>query len=340
MQTLIIRRPDDFHVHFRQGDMLLHVASETADVFARAMVMPNTDPAIANGDDVDRYRREIRRALEGKLLGNPDFCPLMTFKITPLTTAEDVLSAQQYNAVAGKLYPDGVTTGSEGGVRDFKALYPIFELMSKQRLVLSIHGELPDAFCLDREEQFLEVLDEIINDFPDLRIVMEHLSTEAAVTAVREWPDTVAATITVHHLELTLDDLAGGHLNPHYFCKPLVKYPHDRDALLAAALSGNPKFFLGTDSAPHAVNKKECACGCAGVYTAPVAMPVLAEIFEKNDALDKLEAYTSQYGAEFYGLSLNDGTITLVKEDWVVEQTHPELVPYKIGQALHWKVQR
>jgi dihydroorotase len=212
--------------------------------------------------------------------------------------------------------------------------------MSDQRIVLSVHGELPGTFCLEREERFLEVLDDIVAEFPTLRIVMEHLSTEAAVLAVKEWRDTVAATITVHHLELTLDDLAGDRLNPHYFCKPLVKCPHDREALLKAALSGNPKFFLGTDSAPHAINKKECACGCAGVYTAPVAMPVLAQIFEDNNALDKLEAYTSQFGAEFYGLPLNEGTITLVKEDWIVQQTDSELVPYKLGETLRWRVKR
>ena len=334
-----MRRPDDFHVHFRQGDIMTQVVLETADVFARAMVMPNTKPAIANGGQIEQYREQINKILASSIFPN-NFEPLMTFKITPETAIGDVRSASSAGAIAGKLYPDGVTTGSEGGVRDFKALYEVFKEMSDSDLVLSLHGEVPDVFCLDREEMFLEVLGEIVDDFPDLKIVMEHLSTAAAVAAVISLPDTVAATITVHHLELTLDNVVGDMLNPHYFCKPLAKRPEDREALIRAVISGNPKFFFGSDSAPHPISKKECAEGCAGVYSAPVVLPVLVQIFEANDAPDKLEPFVSHYGADFYGLPRNEGTITLVKEPWEVRQVCSNLVPYRVGDILDWQVQQ
>ncbi|MBU6389666.1 dihydroorotase, partial [Patescibacteria group bacterium] len=240
--------------------------------------------------------------------------------------------------VAGKLYPEGVTTNSEDGVNDIPALYPVFERMAKEEFILCLHGERPGVFSLDRETAFLPVLEEIATRFPNLKIVLEHVTTEAAVELVKKLPDTVAATITVHHLYLTLDDVIGDKIRPHHFCKPVAKRPEDRAALLAAATSGNPKFFLGTDSAPHAVETKECEAGCAGVYTAPVAIPLLAEIFERQNALDQLEGFTSFFGAEWYGLPPNAAHITLQKQEWIVPDRCGTVVPFRAGKKLTWKV--
>ncbi len=340
MNELTIRRPDDMHVHFRLGPMLQNVVPATANQFARALVMPNTDPPVLNGYSVRCYRQEINDAVEASFPPEKSFEPLMTFKITPQTTGDDVISAKAVGAVAGKLYPDGVTTNSTGGVRDFKALHPIFNEMSGQNLVLCLHGEHPDAECMDRERRFVdEVFNELSYKFPKLRIVLEHISTEIGVEAVRRISSPlVAGTITAHHLELTHTDVFGGLLKPHLFCKPIAKWERDRDALLDAAMSGQPQFFFGSDSAPHLREMKECAEGCAGVFSAPVLMPLLAGIFDSNNALDKLEDFTSRFGAEFYGLPLNDGTITLVREECQVPQSYCGIVPYRAGEILPWRV--
>ncbi len=338
MNHLTIRRPDDFHIHFRRGAILQEVVPFTSRVFARAMVMPNTDPPILNGEDVILYREEILTACKGH-----GFEPLMTFKITPETTVQDVRSAKGSGAIAGKLYPDGVTTGSEDGVRDFDALDPIFEEMAKQNLVLSVHGEMPaPVYCMDREGRFLDILRDIAQRHQNLRIVLEHISSANGVDTVLDLPTNVAGTITAHHLELTTDDILGDLLRPHNFCKPVAKRPEDRQALRQAAVGGTSKFFLGSDSAPHPQSKKECDGGCAGCFTAPFLLPILAEIFEEENALERFEPFVSQYGAEFYGLPLNTGSITLAKRWGAVQHltysVDDPLVPYGNGRTFKWQI--
>lgn len=294
--------------------------------------MPNTVPPIANPEDVRCYRGEIEEATSGM-----SFQPLMTFKLLNATPADSVAALARSGAVAGKLYPQGVTTHSEDGVTDLKAIYPVLEAMQGEGLVLSIHGEKPNAFCLDREIQFLEQLDGVVNDFPKLKISLEHITTAAAVEFILQAPGNVAATITVHHLRLTLDDVIGDSIQPHHFCKPIPKRPTDLRALQRAATGGSPKFFLGTDSAPHRIDQKECASGCAGVFSAPVMMAALSETFDQLDALGQMEDFTSRFGAEFYGLSLNSGRLELVNESWLVPEKLGSFVPFCTGQELSWK---
>ncbi len=340
---LKIRRPDDFHVHLRQGEMLRHVVAATAVSFRRALVMPNTTPPIRTGADAMAYRERICAMAKEELgAGMWGFQPLMTIKLLVSTTPEIVREAAKVGVVAAKLYPAGVTTNSDDGVHpaDMLILGPVFEAMQDVDMVLCLHGEMPGVFCLDREEKFLDTLRMIAKAYPRLRIVLEHVTTAAAVAAVALLPPTVAATVTAHHLVLTLDDVVGDRLRPHHFCKPIAKYESDRLALVAVVTSGNPKFFLGTDSAPHARGTKECDGGCAGVYTAPVAMEVLAEVFEQQAALDRLEAFTSTFGARFYGLPLNEGYIELVKEPVDVPKELPGgLVPFRAGGKLSWLIQ-
>jgi dihydroorotase len=293
--------------------------------------MPNTTKPILTARDAVRYREEI-------IFETPVwFKPLMTIKLVRSTTPEVIADAKDAGVVAGKVYPEGVTTNSDDGVRNVKELYGVFEAMEKAGMILCLHGEVPDAFCLDREDAFLLALEDIATTFPKLKIVLEHITTASAAHVVTVLPANVAATITVHHLFITLDDVIGGMLSPHNFCKPVAKRPHDREALLRAAVSGNPKFFLGTDSAPHAAEKKECASGCAGCFTAPMALPALASIFDREGALNKLEAFTSTFGAEFYGLPLNEGEISLVKEDWRIPQVCG-VVPFMAGKTLSWRL--
>jgi dihydroorotase len=342
MTTLRIRRPDDFHVHLRQGEILAGVLPATALTFGRALVMPNTLPPILTAADAVSYRQAI--CVEIAKLGADHFHPLMTIKLVSSTTPQTILAARAAGVVAGKLYPEGVTTNSEDGVRDLEALYPVFEQMQACEMVLCLHGESPGVFCMDREQHFaLSVLPFLAGCFPKLRIVLEHVTTAAALRTVESLHDKVAATVTPHHLLLTLDDVVGDKLQPHHFCKPIAKTPQDRDALIAAAVSGNPKFFLGTDSAPHPRDQKECASGCAGVFCAPVAMEVLAEVFEQQEALPKLEALTSEFGARFYGLPLNDSYVQLVREPYAVPQYievgDTQLAPFRAATVLNWLCQ-
>ena len=338
MTPLRIRRPDDFHLHLRQGEMLRSVLPASGLHFARGLVMPNTDQPISDADMLSRYRSEILS------LNRWPFKPLMTIKITGKTTYETVLQASEAGAVAGKLYPRGVTTNSADGVEDITELDQAFAAMASVGMMLCVHGEKPGAFCLDREEAFLrDILPQIASAFPRLRIVVEHVSTAAAVSWVRHHRatsgnSTVAATITAHHLVLTLDDVVGDTLSPHNFCKPLAKRQEDRSALIEAATSGDPAFFLGTDSAPHARSDKESASGCAGVFTAPVALPVLAQVFEEADALNRLEQFTSVSGARFYNLPLNEGTFFLQRLPQQVPQEYNGVVPFLAGQQLGWSV--
>ena len=338
MTSFRIRQPDDFHLHLRTGEMLAAVLPATCQTFARALVMPNTSPPILDADILRRYRSEIKAA------GRPDFEPLMTIKITDETDYKTVVEASKAGAIAGKLYPRGVTTNSADGVEDIAKLDQVFDAMATTGMVLCVHGEAPDAFCLDREESFLrDQLSQVVSGFPTLHVVVEHISTASAVRWVQDCRargagSTVAATITAHHLVLTLDDVVGDTLAPHNFCKPLAKRPEDRSALIVAATSGDPGFFLGTDSAPHPRQAKECAAGCAGVFTAPVVMPVLAQVFEAADALDRLEQFTSVSGARFYGLPLNEGTLELQRLPHIVPQDHHGVVPFLAGRQLEWSV--
>lgn len=326
-----IRRPDDMHVHLRDGYMLRHMAQLSARHFARALVMPNTTEPIRNGLDVEAYRTEIKAAA-------PTLEPLMTIKLTDQTTEADIRSARAAGAVAAKLYPVGVTTNSADGVFDPCTLMPLFEVMAEVGMVLSLHGESPEAFCLDREEAFLKDLNEIVQAVWTLKVVLEHVTTAKAIFAVQALGENVAATITVHHLFLTLDDVIGDMLKPHHFCKPIAKRPEDRRWLREMATRGGHQFFLGTDSAPHTQRKKECPSGCAGVFTAPLAMPLLATLFEELGHLDSLEAFTSEYGARFYGLPPNQGTLELVREPMHVPAVYGEVVPFFAGKTLPWSV--
>ncbi|HSI20353.1 MAG TPA: dihydroorotase [Verrucomicrobiae bacterium] len=333
---ITIRKPFDAHVHFRTGQMMRDVVPYSAAQFSHVLVMPNTEPPIITGDDVRAYREAIRACVDPRI----DFQPLMTFKISPATTVGQVQDAMYAGALAGKLYPDGVTTNSVGGVRDFEALFPIFECMQELNVVLCLHGEHPDAECMDRERRFIDdVFHMIVERYPRLRVVLEHISTKEGIEAVRSWDaDRVGGTITLHHLEVTHTEVFGGHLKPHLFCKPIPKWNKDREALREAVLNGERQFFFGSDSAPHSRDRKECTDGCAGVFTAPVLLPALAGLFEREGALDRFEPFVSHFATEFYGLLPSDGKVTLVEEEWVVPDECAGIVPYRAGETLAWRV--
>lgn len=329
---ITIRRPDDFHVHFRQGPELGAYVRDTAAVFARALAMPNTVPQVSDPDRLSRYRAEITAAA-------PDFTPLMSFTVGPELDRVKLEALAAAGAVAGKLYPRGATTNSEHGVEDVRALVPVFSEMARLGLVLCIHAEDPTAPVLDREEAFLPAVEEIVRTVPELKAVLEHLSGRAALALVTEggYPN-LSATVTAHHLLLTLDDLLGGKLAPHNFCKPVVKTADDREALRQAVFSGDGRLFFGSDSAPHSRAAKECASGAAGIYSAPVALPLLAELFERNGALDRLGSFVSLHGARFYGLPENPGTVTLEKTAWRIPDEYHGVVPLRAGTECSWKV--
>jgi dihydroorotase len=313
--------------------MLRLVAPYTAKSFARALVMPNLTPPVASAQDASKYRERIKTATSGL-----PFMSLMTIKLLPHTDPETIVKAFHGGVVAAKLYPRGVTTNAADGIFDLEAMYPVFQKMESCKIVLCIHAEMPDAFCINREVEYLPSVGRIARVFPRLRIVVEHVSTAGAVEYVRRLPSTVAATITLHHLLLTLDDVVGGSLKPHNFCKPIAKRPKDRDALLDAALSGNPKFFFGSDSAPHDRGTKECAEGCAGIFTAPVALQRLVQLFDEHDALDKLEPFISEFGARFYNLPLNEGLIELAREPWIVPAQIGNVIPFLAGETIEWSI--
>lgn len=330
MKKLELPLPDDFHVHLRQGALLENYAKTVAKEFGRILVMPNTVPPITSAAQIQDYRSQIQKAAPGLDL-------LLTFKLNAKFTPEDLKQMKEAGAVAGKYYPAGVTTNSEDGVSDFDSILPVVAEMEKLGLVLCIHGEEPTAFCLDREKEFIRRVEYLAEHFPKLRIVFEHLSTKASVEAVLRLPQNVAATITVHHLLHTLDDIIGGSLQPHHFCKPTPKRPEDREALRKAAFSGNPKFFFGSDSAPHAQSKKECCCGAAGVYTAPVAVPALIQIFEEAGELDKLSNFIGAFGADFYRIPRQTKKVVYVEDPWTVPEIVDGAVPLFAGKSLKWK---
>lgn len=336
-----IPRPYDFHVHLRDGDMLRRVLLHTSDHFAGALVMPNTTKPILTVDDARAYEKFIQDSFNQGQIGRfspihvPNFSPLMTIKLTKTTTPE-IVRACQGVVTAGKFYPEGMTTNSADGVKNVRDLYPVFEAMQDIDMVLCLHGETPDVFCMDREKAFLRDLKDIATLFPKLRIVLEHITTVDAVEAVLTLPANVAATITVHHMLLTLDDVIGDMLRPHHFCKPIAKRPHDRDMLSYVARCGNPKVFLGTDSAPHLVERKECAHGCAGVFTAPVAMSLLAEMFEGFE--ESLARFTSLNGCAFYKIEPSQDQVVIQEESWTVPTSYNGVVPLYAGKTLKYKV--
>ena len=323
--------------------MLDMVIDATSERFARALVMPNLTPPVRCGRDILTYRARILAASR-----RSDFLPLMTFKILPSVTREDVTECFEAGAVAGKLYPVGVTTNSDDGVSDLEDLSLVFEAMQELGLILCVHGEEPGSFVLNREWDYLPRMAWLNSMFPRLRIVLEHITTSSAAMWIEQSGPMTAATITPHHLWTTLDDVIGGSLDPHAFCKPVPKGPGDREALRKAVMSGNPKFFLGTDSAPHAVDDKE-RCGCAGVFCAPTALESVAQLFDDMGELGKLEAFTSEFGADFYGIPRNEGFLELVQDPWVVPHRWtrltdtfrdlvPELVPFMAGKRLRWRI--
>ena len=339
---ITLRRLDDMHCHFRIGSLLKEVLPFTAQYAGRGIAMPNTRPrAIITGNDIVWYRDEIMRALD-EMPHRHRFEPLMTVEIRDSTIPQMIAEAHRVGAVAGKVYPLGVTTNSDEGLRDFDSekISDTFRAMQDVGMLLLIHGELDRERTLvtKREEVFLPTLLKLAERFPNLKIVLEHVSTRVAVESVRQLGENVAATITAHHLCLTLNDVIGYGIQPHHGCMPMPKDFDDRDALIAAATSGDPKFFLGSDTAPHPREKKECAKGACGVYTAPVLPQVLAEVFEKAGCLDRLEDFTSRFGAEFYGLPLNDGTVSLIKSEWVVREQIGSVVPFRAGTKLQWQL--
>lgn len=331
---LKIRKPDDFHVHWREGKMLADVVRYTARQFGRALVMPNLKKPVATAEDVLRYRAEIDRSL-------PASCqPLMTIKLLDSTTPNDIHAASKIGVVAAKLYPRGTTTNAETGVSSscmrssqFKEVLREMELRD---MVLSVHGEDPAVYCMDREARFLPWLEDKAARFPNLRIVLEHVSTEAGVQSVMRLPNKVAATITAHHLAITTDDVVGGKLRPHNFCMPVAKRSEDREALWNAI--GHPKFFFGSDSAPHLRGAKECAEGCAGCFTAPIAMQLLATLFEERDKLKLLEPFTSEFGAKFYDLPLNKTSLRLARSPMMIRRTYDGVVPFGYGMQLRYSL--
>lgn len=337
--VLYLTRPDDAHVHLRDGDYLNTTVCATAKQFKRAVVMPNLLPPITTLAQVSAYKKRIL----SQLPADNDFTPLMTLYVTDTLSPDTISVIATSKAVfALKLYPAGVTTNAQAGVHTIAQLYPVFDQMQQYDLPLLVHGEThdPAADIFDREVLFLETLSKLMAHFPKLRVVLEHISTQAAATFVKNASPYLAATITPHHLLYNRNDLLQGGVRPHHYCLPILKRKRDQDALLVAATSGNPKFFLGTDSAPHALRTKESACGCAGIYSAHAAMELYAQAFEKADALDKLEAFSSFYAADFYKMPRNLGQITLVKKSWRVPKRYAfgkeRLVPMWAQQSLNW----
>jgi dihydroorotase len=342
MKTLTITRPDDWHLHVRNGEVLKTVMPHTARQFARAIIMPNLKPPVTTVAQALVYREEILQAVPIGLA----FTPLMTLYLTGSTTVDEIKKAAASEHIhAFKLYPAGATTNSDSGVADIKAVYPLLAAMERLDIPLLIHGEVTDDACdiFDRERVFIDTcLTDIAKNFPGLRIVVEHVTTTEAVQFVQDAGAHIAATITPQHLLFNRNALLAGGIRPHYYCLPIIKRESHRLALVTAATSGNPKFFLGTDSAPHLTSLKETACGCAGCYSAHAALELYAEAFERADALDKLEGFASFYGADFYRLPRNTGTVTLEKTAWTVPSAYGEnnltITPLKANEELGWKL--
>jgi len=339
--TLIITRPDDWHIHFRDGAAMQSVLPDTARVFGRAIAMPNLRPPVINVADAAAYRERLLAAAAGT-----SFEPLMTLYLTDNTTPETIRHARESGFVhAVKYYPAGATTNSDSGVTELSKAYKAIAAMEEVGMPLLLHGEVvdPEVDVFDREAVFIERhLTRLLRDFPKLKIVLEHITTRQAAEFVAAAPANVAATVTVHHLLYNRNAMFKGGIRPHLYCLPVLKREQHRQALVAAAISGNPKFFLGTDSAPHAVGAKESACGCAGIYSAHAAIELYAEAFEDVGALGKLEAFASFYGADFYGLPRHADSITLKRESWEAPAGlglgNETLVPLRAGETIRWRV--
>lgn len=342
MHELTLTRPDDWHLHLRDGAMLAAVLPHTAAVFGRAVIMPNLLPPVTTVAQAGAYRDRIIAALAP----NTGFTPLMTLYLTGRTTPEELRLAARSGFIHGvKLYPAGATTHSDAGVSHIDPVLPALETLAETGLPLLVHGEATDPAVdvFDREARFIEnVLAPLLARLPTLRLVFEHITTDEAVAFVRSHARGVAATITPQHLLYNRNALFKGGLRPHYYCLPVLKAERHRAAVLEAATSGDARFFLGTDSAPHTRSAKESACGCAGVYSAPLALPLYAEAFEQAGRLDRLEAFAAFHGPDFYGLPRNDERMALVREDWAVPDRYPvggdELIPFRAGETLHWRV--
>ena len=343
--TLTLTQPDDWHLHLRDGDALATVVPHTAAEFARAIIMPNLRPPITSTAQALAYKARIQAAVPAGVA----FEPLMTLYLTDHLPADEIRRAHAAGVLAVKLYPAGATTHSDAGVTDLRKTYPTLQAMQREGMLLLLHGEVtaPEVDLFDREAVFIEQqLIPLRRDFPELKIVMEHITTREAVQYVQAADRFLAATLTAHHLLFNRNALftgaSGSGLRPHYYCLPVLKRECHRQALLAAATSGSPKFFLGTDSAPHAIHLKEHASGCAGCYTAFSALALYAQAFESVAALDRLEAFASFFGADFYGLPRNTGSISLQRDPWTVPERfvfgQAELKPLCGGETLAWRV--
>jgi len=342
MTSLTIKQPDDWHLHVRDGAVLADVVKETARCFGRAIIMPNLKPPVTTTKLALEYRDRILAALPI----DTAFTPLMTLYLTDNTDPDEIKKAKDSSFIhAVKYYPAGATTNSDSGVTQLKRTYKVLEQLSLHKMPLLIHGEVTDPAVdiFDREKAFIDrELIPLVKDFPELRIVFEHITTKYAVDFVKDAPANIGATITPHHLLYNRNAMFVGGIRPHYYCLPVLKHEQHRQALIVAATSGNPKFFLGTDSAPHAISNKETACGCAGIFNAPVAIELYATVFEQANALEKLEAFASIYGANFYNLPVNENTITLEKTSWTVPTLlsfgSEKISPLCSGEQVTWQV--
>lgn len=342
IDRLTLLRPDDWHIHLRDGALLPRTVADAARTFARAIIMPNLVPPVRNAAEADQYRQRILDARPAE----SSFQPLMVLYLTDQTSAADIHNAIKSGFVhAAKLYPAGATTNSDSGVTSLEAIYPALEAMSDVGMPLLVHGEVThaDVDIFDREKRFIDdQLVGLVNRFPNLKVVFEHITTADAAQFVREASDKIAATITAHHLLYNRNHMLAGGIRPHFYCLPILKRNTHQEALLDAATSGSAKFFLGTDSAPHAQNAKEISCGCAGCYTAYAAIELYAEAFEQRNALDKLEGFASHFGADFYQLPRNQDTITLVREPWTAPPSltfgEQQLIPLRAGETLNWRI--
>ncbi|NBQ69899.1 MAG: dihydroorotase [Nitrosomonadaceae bacterium] len=344
MTSITITQPDDWHLHLRDGEQMRAVLPHTAKQFARAIIMPNLRPPVVTTEMALAYRTRILAALPVALQNR--FEPLMTLYLTDNTPPSEIIRAKESTVIHGvKLYPAGATTNSDAGVTDIAKCHKTLAAMERNNLPLLVHGEVTDADVdvFDREKVFIDrILAPLTRHFPDLRIVFEHVTTRDAVQFVTEASERIAATITAHHLLLNRNAIFQGGIRPHYYCLPVLKREMHRQALLEAAISGNPKFFLGTDSAPHAQMSKENACGCAGIFTAHAAIEFYAAAFERAGALNKLEAFASFHGADFYQLPRNTSSITLKKESWIIPEQFDfageQLIPLNAGTDLNWRL--
>lgn len=342
IEELRIRRPDDWHLHVRDGDVLIDAVPHSARQFARAVIMPNLKPPVVSVDQALHYRQRILDALPQ----GSSFNPLMTIYLTDSTSPEEIRKAVDCGQILGvKLYPAGATTHSDAGVSDIRHTYPALQAMQDLGLPLMVHGEAtaPSVDIFDREQVFIDnTLIPLVEQFPGLKIVLEHITTAQAVEFVRQAPERVAATVTPQHILMNRNALFQGGMRPHHFCLPVLKRETHRVAIMEALAEGHPRFFLGTDSAPHPQGAKESACGCAGIFSAPAAIEFYAEAFEQAGALDQLEGFASLNGPAFYGLPVNEDFITLRREPWTMPQVYPfggeQVVPLRAGGEISWRL--